>query len=86
MINILEDNIPYTPGPSKETWISALTHLPSIGGSYLCIVEYPDELFGIQRERHVCYFNENTQKFYWSRMEAKITHWIPMPEIPELKK
>ena len=83
MIDILSEDIPLVPGFPKEEWIPADKHLPQAGGIYLCVVETMDELFGLQKDVHCCYFNHNIQKFYWDRMESKITFWIPIPKIPK---
>lgn len=82
-MNILPQDIPIIPGFPKEEWIPTKNFLPETGGVYLCVVETIDELFGLQKNTHCCYFNENSQKFYFNDSEYKITFWIPIPSIPK---
>ena len=65
-----------------KQWTCSEKSLPETGGIYLCVVETQDELFGIQKNVHCCYFNQNTKKFYWDRMDANITFWTTIPKIP----
>lgn len=86
MIFISEKDIPRIPGHSKEEWIPVDECLPTLGGDYVCIIETVDELFGLQRNAEVCNFNENMQKFRKNGNLVNVTHWFPMPEIPQLEK
>ena len=83
MMNIKENDIPRIPsGFPCEEWIPANKFLPQTNGIYLCVVQITDEIFGIQKETQCCYFNHNTQKFYWDTPHTNVTHWIPMPKLP----
>lgn len=89
MIFISEKDIPRIPGPSKEEWIPVDECLPNISGKYLCIIEEVDELFGLERNLAIGYFNPNTkeiQVFGKDGYPAKAIFWIPIPEIPQLEK
>lgn len=79
---MIQEYIPHIKGLPQEGWTASEKNLPQTGGIYLCVVETMDELFGMQKNVHCCYFNHNTQKFYWDRMDANITYWIPIPKIP----
>lgn len=71
--------IPEIPGFPIESWTLSSKNLPETNGVYLCIIETTDELFGIDKSAHCCYFNHNTQKFYWDSLNTNVTKWTKIP-------
>jgi hypothetical protein len=67
----------------KAEWVRATEFKPKESGSYLCIREYVDDLFGLEKEMLVCHFNVDMQKFVAMSQEQNVTYWLPVPEFPE---
>lgn len=63
-------------------WISVKDKVPDEEGYYLC--------FHPTYRRNICIlsfreFTKDSRKRFWDQggKESKITHWMPLPELPE---
>jgi len=58
----------------KRQWIPVTERLPEKDGEYLAVVED-----GELRDKFVVFYDEQ----YWAiLMHQKVTHWMPLPELP----
>lgn len=75
----LYDRLMELAKPQIERWHSVKDKMPEKGERVLCI--FWDEEF---QTRIVC---ENTYKGdgEWYDDGSKVTHWMPLPELPEVK-
>ena len=59
----------------KKKWISVKDRLPDTKGYYLCTYIFYNHRFYYDR-----FFDTEDKKF---QTTDKITHWMPLPELPE---
>ena len=63
-------------------WTRVKDKTPEETGRYLCIVLEVTDL-GISRFAWNCSYNANDDRWNCNAMFVKVTHWMPIPELPE---
>ena len=61
-------------------WISVKERLPETSGNYLCYIKYS---FTKVRLERVYLFLHETNNFVLEWPGEIVTHWMPLPELPE---
>lgn len=67
---------------NKRVWVNAKSKPPERGGSYLCVVARPDDGgMAITKSKMLLYFNAANRR--WNCEGMLVTHWMPLPGLPE---
>lgn len=64
---------------TTDAWHDALREKPTRGGTYLCVVIYPDNRGGFVEAQRVLRFDREND---WSCQEMIVTHWREKPAFP----
>jgi len=64
----------------KPNWISAKTRLPKFDGDYLV---YGESYYGAIIKD--CDWFDSSCKDWWNYPHNQITHWMPLPDSPEVE-
>ena len=75
----------------KPDWIPVSERLPENKedpeGSIYCLVV--DLYYGVivrpYQQYHKCWYGEDDDDYYCDAIGSSITHWMPLPEVPEKK-
>lgn len=71
---------------SKPRWISVNERMPEPGVPVLAVADWKNEpgvLYGIRWNGTEWEVELVAEYDYWERYAGKITHWMPLPELPE---
>lgn len=64
---------------TTDAWHDAFMEKPQLGGTYLCVVIYPDNRGGFVEAQRVLHFDKEND---WSCNDMIVTHWRDKPAFP----
>lgn len=69
---------------NKRVWKDAKTELPKYNGSFLCVVAIPEDGgIDVRQEIKMLRHSFSHHGSHWNCEHMIVTHWMPLPELPE---
>ena len=78
---VLEVSARYIEHVAEDGWHDAIKDPPTIGGTYLCSIIYPDRTGGFVKSQNVLMWDREN---HWHCEDMIVTHWhekLPFPRV-----